>query len=79
MQQKNNLYVCKTFRRIDAALFALQGKEVHWNKLGLPCQIVRGTKGTFSKVELPTVFPHWAYHLVSWVKMNFPEKEKFSE
>ena len=59
-------HVCKVFRRIDAAVHALCGKEVHWNKEGLPCEIVRSSKGMFKKQEIPTIFPHWSYKLVSW-------------
>lgn len=65
---QNNLHVCRTFRRIDAAIHALRGKEVHWNKQGLPCEVVRGAGGAFKRQEIPTVFPHWAYKVVSWLK-----------
>jgi len=63
----DELKICKTFRRIDAAIHALHGKEVHWNKDGLPCEVVRTVRGTFQKQEIPTVFPRWSYKLVSWV------------
>lgn len=69
----NNIQICKTFRRIDAAVHAFQGKEVHWNKDGLPCEIVRTPKGTFQKREIPTIFPHWSYELVSWMRSNISE------
>lgn len=75
----DNVEICKTFRRIDAAVHALRGKEVHWNKQGLPCEVVRTEKGTFSKQEIPTVFPHWSYKLVSWaswVKRDITEAIK---
>ena len=65
-----NPQICKLFRRVDAALHALRGREVHWDKEGLPCEIKRGPRGTFQKQEIPTVFPHWSYKLVSWFNDN---------
>lgn len=63
-----NLHICKTLRRIDAALHALRGKEVHWNKEGLPCEVVRTAKGTFKKQDIPTIFPNWTYKLILWAQ-----------
>lgn len=64
-----NLQAFKILRRIDAAIHALRGKEVHWNKDGFPYEINRGPRGIFQKQEIPTVFPHWSYKLISWTKI----------
>ena len=60
--------MCKLFRRIDAAIHAFRGREVHWNKDGFPCEIKRGMRGVFQREEIPTVFPDWSYKIASWVK-----------
>lgn len=60
----------KLFRRIDAAIHAFRGREVHWNKQGLPCEIIRTERGTFKKQEIVTIFPHWSYNLVLWIQEN---------
>jgi len=65
---QDKLHICRTFRRIDAAIHALRGKEVHWNKQGLPYEIARGARGVYKRQEIPTVFPHWTYQFVSWIR-----------
>lgn len=59
---------CKTLRRVDAAIQALRGGEVHWNKNGLPYEIVRGPGGKFFRQEIPTIFPHWAHSFITKVQ-----------
>jgi hypothetical protein len=62
-----NNKITKSFRRIDAAIHAFCGKEVHWNKNGMPCEIVRTSRGTFKKQDIPTIFPHWSYNFATWL------------
>lgn len=52
----------KALLRIDAAIHALKGKEVHWDRGGNPCEIVPTARG-FKKQEIKKSFPNLVYQI----------------